>query len=866
MLQSSHIEPSAAIRKRILLYSTLCSLVSGVLIAVICMWPLYDSLQDNAQKDLTLLLRIKATAVEEFLRRARDIAAQIASRTVIAEKLESYNKGLITATELGSFTVPKLEDPVSRTRDVAGVWRLDAQGHPVVRIGVALDHEPCAVVDNGSRGVTLSGPLEMGGGSFLCAAAPIVNRRSERIGTDLVLFKLAGLHQVMGDYHDGKPKGEFYLGAAGGEGVRFLYPPPQNGGEGENQLKAATIVSLLSDTFKKASGIREVGSSLKRSGIVAYGPLRGVPWGMAVWENKDDVYGPVIRHIVVVCCWIVGVIVIATTGMLLVLNPLVGKMIIRGEDLENEVRLKTAELERELGERRQAEEALGESERKYRKIFENVQDVFYQTDPNGAVVDISPSVLRYSGYTREELIGKSAAIFYHNPEDGVRLLDSIQKTGEVADYEVLIKTRDNRQVWVSVNAHLLYDSEGRPAGTEGSLRDITERKQTELALLGQYELQRALLSTIPACVYIKNRDSVYMVANKEFGQLAGAPENAIPGKTDHDFFPTALAEAFRKKDAEVMATGRAALNYEESVKDAQGNALWFQTSKCPFYAPSGEIAGLVGISIDTSDKKRADQERLQLQQRLQQVEKAESLARMGGAIAHHFNNMLGIVIGNLELALLDLPADSRDRASIAEAMRASRRAVELSRLMLTYLGQDIGSPAPLNLAELCRHSLPLLNGLAPRQVNLQAELPTDQPIIIRADELRVRRILSNLVLNAAEAMGDPGGEIILAVHRIAAAKIPSSHLYPLTWEPKHDSYACLSISDTGPGMDSETLERVFDPFFSTKFTGRGLGLAVVLGLVTAYDGAISVESSSGQGTLFKLFLPLAQEEGAILLT
>ncbi|MDR3553965.1 MAG: PAS domain S-box protein [Syntrophobacteraceae bacterium] len=862
MLQSSHMEPSEIVRKRILLYSALCSLLSGVLIAVICMWPLYDSLQANAKKDLMLLLRIKATAVEEFLRRAEDIAAQIASRTVIAEKLESYNKGLITAKELDSFTVPKLEDPVSRARDVAGVWRLDAKGHPVVRIGLAIDHEPCTPADNGSRGVTLSGPFEIGGRSFLCAAAPIVNRKSERIGTDLVLFKLGGLHQIMGDYHDRKPKGEFYLGAAGGEGVRFLYPPPQNGGEGENHLQAAGIVSLLIGTFKKESGIREVGNSLKHSGIVAYGPLRDVPWGIAVWENKDDVYGPVIRHIVIVCCWIVAVIVIATTGMLLVLNPLVGKMIIRSGDLENEVRLKTAELERELGERRQAEQALGESERKYRKIFENVQDVFYQTDANGAVVDISPSVHRYSGYTREELIGKSAEIFYHNPEDRIRLLESIHKTGEIADYEVLIKTRDNRRVCVSVNAHLLYDSEGRPAGTEGSLRDITERKQTELALQEQYELQRVLLSTIPACVYIKNRDSVYMAANKEFGQLAGAPEDEIPGKTDHHFFPKALAEAFRKKDEEVMTTGRAALNYEESLKDTQGNELWFQTSKCPFYAPSGEIAGLVGISIDTTDKKRADQERLQLQQRLQQVEKAESLARMGGAIAHHFNNMLGIVIGNLELALLDLPPNSQDRASIAEAMRASRRAVELSRLMLTYLGQDIGIPAPLNLAELCRHSLPLLNGLVPRHVNLRAEFPTDRTIIIRADELRVRRILSNLVLNAAEAIGDLGGEITLAVYSIPAAKIPSSPLYPLTWEPKDEAYACLSISDTGPGMDADTLDRLFDPFFSTKFTGRGLGLAVVLGLVSAYDGAISVESSSGQGTLFKLFLPLAQEEPA----
>jgi len=136
------------------------------------------------------------------------------------------------------------------------------------------------------------------------------------------------------------------------------------------------------------------------------------------------------------------------------------------------------------------------------------------------------------------------------------------------------------------------------------LQDITERKRTEQALWKQYELQRVLLSAIPAYVYIKDVDSVYMVGNKPFSELSGIPENEIPGKTDYDFFPETVADSFRAKDAEIIATGEVKLNYEERGTDSKGNEMWFSTSKCPFYGPSGEIAGLVGICTDITERKR----------------------------------------------------------------------------------------------------------------------------------------------------------------------------------------------------------------------------------------------------------------------
>jgi PAS domain S-box-containing protein len=262
-----------------------------------------------------------------------------------------------------------------------------------------------------------------------------------------------------------------------------------------------------------------------------------------------------------------------------------------------------------------------------------------------------------------------------------------------------------------------------------------------------------------------------------------------------------------------------------------------------------------GIIWDITERKREEEERLRLEQRIQQAGKTESLGRMAGAIAHHFNNLLGAVMGNLELAVLDLPQGVKPRANIAQAMVASGRAAEISRLMLAYIGQTIGTRRPIDLSEACREALPLLTASLSKKVQLRTEFPERGPII-QADAVQIRQILTNLVVNAGEAMGDRKGEVVVTVRVMPATNVRASRFYPPKWEPEEKSYACLSVSDSGAGMDLETIEKAFDPFFSTKFTGRGLGLAVAMGVVKAHEGALTVESDPGRGTVFRVFLPL----------
>lgn len=237
------------------------------------------------------------------------------------------------------------------------------------------------------------------------------------------------------------------------------------------------------------------------------------------------------------------------------------------------------------------------------------------------------------------------------------------------------------------------------------------------------------------------------------------------------------------------------------------------------------------------------------------AQKAESLARMAGAIAHNFNNKLMAVLGNLELALGFLPQESNPRTKVLKAVQASHEAAEISRLMLACIGQMAGKKESVYLAETISKTLPLLTTPLPPNVHLKTEILAPGPIIL-ADPVHIKQILTNLVLNALEAIGDQEGDISVAICEMSSPLVGESRVFPPEWESKAEGYACLSVSDTGCGLDTEMLENIFDPFFSTKFIGRGLGLSVVLGLVRVYEGAIAVKSQVGRGTTFDVLFPV----------
>jgi signal transduction histidine kinase len=241
------------------------------------------------------------------------------------------------------------------------------------------------------------------------------------------------------------------------------------------------------------------------------------------------------------------------------------------------------------------------------------------------------------------------------------------------------------------------------------------------------------------------------------------------------------------------------------------------------------------------------------------IEKAESLARMAGAVAHHFNNTLMSVTGNLELAMRKLAPDTDIARYLSEALKGTWRAADISGLMLTYLGQSQGKVVPFDLALVCRLYFDQLPVDLPEEVRIKTELPSPGPAV-DADVSQVRKVITTLVTNAVEAMQqNVSGNVLVAVNTARAAEIPADCRFPAEWTPLAEIYARLSVTDNGRGMDAETVSKIFDPFYTDKFTGRGLGLAVALGIVKSCDGCITVTSEPGQGSVFHVFLPLSSK-------
>ncbi len=261
---------------------------------------------------------------------------------------------------------------------------------------------------------------------------------------------------------------------------------------------------------------------------------------------------------------------------------------------------------------------------------------------------------------------------------------------------------------------------------------------------------------------------------------------------------------------------------------------------------------LLLIVSDISKLVEKEKERLALERRVQEAKKRESLGTMAGGIAHHFNNLLFAVLGNLDLAREELP-EGISLHHLLEAEKAAQRASDLSRVMLTYIGQGLRRKEPLDLVRYIQEMLPGIREELPGQVRLEVDLPGEIPPVVM-DRLEAREVIRNLVTNAWEALEDREGLVRIALGITDSDESRIGRNFAET-SLSAGTWARLEVSDTGAGMDRETRSRIFDPFFTTKFTGRGLGLPVTLGIVRAYGGAVFVQSRPGRGTTVRVLFP-----------
>jgi two-component system, cell cycle sensor histidine kinase and response regulator CckA len=390
----------------------------------------------------------------------------------------------------------------------------------------------------------------------------------------------------------------------------------------------------------------------------------------------------------------------------------------------------------------------------------------------------------------------------------------------------------------------------RTASIEQEVRERTRQLRESEARL------QAIVDHSPAIIFLKDPQGRYLLCNQPFVRICGKPYNEIIGHTDLELFPSDEAEMYRGNDARVLAAGQP-IEFEETATTPEGTRVRI-VHKFPLLDEKGRAYALCGIATDITDRKAAEEQKLVLERQVLEGQKLESLGVLAGGIAHDFNNILTAILGNATLAGLDLPPSHRSLGHLHQIERASRRAGDLCAQMLAYAGKASFVTAPVDLTALVRDTAALLEVSVGKRARLDLAVAEDLPSV-NGDITQLRQIVMNLVINAADAIGDrPDGEINV---RTFCRELPAEFFHQAVQKPelKAGRYVGLEVKDNGSGMPPEVLNRIFEPFFTTKFSGRGLGLAAVLGIVHSHEGALFVESSIGQGTVFRLFFPASSD-------
>jgi two-component system, cell cycle sensor histidine kinase and response regulator CckA len=398
-----------------------------------------------------------------------------------------------------------------------------------------------------------------------------------------------------------------------------------------------------------------------------------------------------------------------------------------------------------------------------------------------------------------------------------------------------------------------YDSRGLRAAVE-----IAYYKARMERLLKESESRfRSMFENSPVAYLALDASGNCLDSNPEFCELLGYEWNELIGKPFVEFWAPETQHPYQASFAAFPDHGKLQMELELIRKDRARLTVVLE-GRVQRNMES-EFLRMHCILHNISERKRGEAERLQLSQQLQQVRKAESLNCMAGAIAHHFNNMLTVVMGNLELIAEDLPGETPCTEQINSALNAAGRASEISSFMLTYMGHLKGNKRVLDLCKICDRIVPKLWEMIPSHIRLLVDF-SSPGLMVDADTGQVAQVLTQLINNAREAIGDKEGEIRASVRAMPQTDIARTLIWPVDWKPVTETYVALQVADTGCGICASDIDKVMDPFFSTKFTGRGMGLAMVLGIARAHNAAVSVQSTTGVGSLFQVLFPLSDQK------
>jgi PAS domain S-box-containing protein len=529
------------------------------------------------------------------------------------------------------------------------------------------------------------------------------------------------------------------------------------------------------------------------------------------------------------------------------------------EKIIHELRAHQIELEMQNEELKRLQLESETSRDKFRGMFESHSAIMLLVEPaTGRIVDANIAAERFYGYTTSQL--RSMSIQEIN----------VLSPGEVqALHDLAIKDLCNYAIF----PHRLASGEIRTVEVHSSpiehhgelvlfsiIHDITERKHAEQRILNVLAYAENIINTVREPLIVLDGEIRVVSANDSFYRMFGVTSEETQGNLLYDLGNRQWdIPKLHKLMEEILPEKTEVRDFEvDHVFPEIGHKILFLNALEVIRGLGEEGRKLILLAVeDVTERKRLDAERLEIQRRLLQAQKLESLGVMAGGVAHDFNNLLMAILGNLEFALTDRNLEPKTRSAIDNAIQASDRSAELSHQMLIYSGSAHYAPKDLDLGKLAHENEHLFNSVIPQNTTLNFKINKGLPLI-RGDEDQIQRIITNLILNGSEAIGENTGVVNLTtgVMDCDEAYLSRSRLEA---KPEPGKFVFLEISDTGCGMDSETVHKLFDPFFSTKFWGRGLGMAEVMGIVKAHHGAIMVESEIGKGTTIRILFSAPQK-------